>query len=192
MDRSSLIYKVLSNEATETQRKELDEWLSQSEENKIEFNDIKLLWETSGNSDQSFPKNQLKEGLSKIKALMQSKLRRREQNTRTWVLIVLAIVSVLVFTYLLFQKSQDRDSIGRLKFDNVSLEQVINTLEDQYDVHIEFENKKVSACTFTGIFYQTKNVDEVLQTLDEALNLSHKLTGEGEYLVTGTGCSGVQ
>lgn len=192
MDRSSLIYKVLSNEATETERKELDEWLSQSEENKIEFNDIKLLWETSGDSDQLTSKNQLKEGLSKIKALMQSKLRRREQNTRTWVLIVLAIVSVLVFTYLLFQKSQNRDSIGRLKFDNVSLEQVINTLEDRYDVHIEFENKKVSTCTFTGIFYQTKNVDEVLQTLDEALNLNHKLTGEGEYLVTGTGCSGVQ
>lgn len=189
MDKTSLIYKVLSNAASETERKELDEWLSQSEENKIEFNDVKLLWETSKDSDQSFSKN----GLSKIKAVMQSKLRRREQSTRNWVLIALLVIAVLVFTYFFFfHKTQNQDSVGRLKFDNASLKQVIRTLEDQYDVRIEFENSKISACTFTGIFYQTSGVDEVLQTIGESLNLRYRLTREGEYLVTGSGCSVVQ
>ena len=103
MDRLYLIYKVLSKQASETERKELDEWLSQSEENEIEFNDIKLLWETQSNPDQSISKNQMTDGLHKIKALMQSKLRRRWQNTKTIALITLVIIGVLVFTHFFFQ-----------------------------------------------------------------------------------------
>lgn len=192
MDKTSLIYKVLSAEANESEKKELENWLSQSEENKIEFNDLKLLWEASKDPDQSITKNQLQDGFIKIKALMEAKLKKRQQNKRIWILITVLILGLLVFIFIFFRKEQNHDSFKRLKFSNTSLEQVIKILESEYEIDIELENKKVSACTFTGVIYRTKNVDDVLRTLDEALSINHRAVREGHYLLTGSGCLSVK
>jgi ferric-dicitrate binding protein FerR (iron transport regulator) len=45
MSRAALIYKVISNSATEAEKKELDQWLELSPENKEEFNNLKALLE---------------------------------------------------------------------------------------------------------------------------------------------------
>ncbi|SRR5258706_13420421 len=192
MDKPSLIYKVLSAKADESEKKELEDWLEQGEENKIEFNDIKLIWENSTDPDQSLPKNQFREGLTKIKALMQTKLKKREQSKRTWALLILLLLGILLFTFVFFLKPQRHKPSGHLQFNNVSLGQVLETLESEYGVHIELADRKLNTCLFTGIFYQTKNVKDVLQLLDEALNLKYTITGEGQYLLTGPGCVPVQ
>ena len=188
MNRTPLIYKVLSNAASESEKKAMEDWLEESEENKTEFDNVKLLWETSNNPDSSFPKIQMVEGLTKIKALMQPKFMRRERSWRNLVWTALLLIGVLMFTDAYLKNVKNKDSRVRLKFNNVSVEEVVKTLEDEYDVRIELDNKKIGACRFTGVFYQAENVDEILQILDQALSFRHQRKQKSEYLVTGTGC----
>jgi ferric-dicitrate binding protein FerR (iron transport regulator) len=190
MHTTSLIYKVLSGEADESEKKELDVWLAQSEENKIEFNDIELLWRGSTDADRSLSEKPFRKGLTKIKALMQSRLKQREREKRTRVILLLLSGALIALLFFLFP-SRHQEPAGPLTFTHATLEQVIETLEHDYPVRIELEDPRIKACTFTGIFYHVKNVDEILHVLDESLHLSHYPLGEGRYLIRGSGCAGI-
>ncbi|HEV8512749.1 MAG TPA: FecR domain-containing protein, partial [Cyclobacteriaceae bacterium] len=177
MNKTSLIYKVLSAQADESEKKELEEWMAQSQENKIEYSNLQLLWEALTHPDPSLPKTQLDEGLSKIRGLMQLK-KLKKQNKRFWAIMLLLIVTLLlVFIFLLHLRSHSRN--GHLVFKNISLEQIVKTLEKEYCVRIELENKKISSCPFTGVFYQTKDIEGILETIDKALALQHRALGNG-------------
>jgi ferric-dicitrate binding protein FerR (iron transport regulator) len=185
MDKIALIYKVLTGEASENEKKELHDWLDQGENNRNEFEDVKLLWGNANNSDQFLPHASFHEGLNKIKALVKAKIRRRRQLKMTAALIM---VSVLVIACFFFYDTKAPEPQRYLRFNNTALSQVINALEDEYNVHIEMEKEELSTCRFTGTFYRTRDVDPILRTLDEALNLNHEIVGERRYRVTGTGC----
>jgi len=189
MDRISLIYKVLSATASEPEKKDLENWLAQRRENEIEFDDVKLLWEASNGSDHSMPKTPSRYGLIKIKAVIQMRLRRRRQNKRALAWIIL-LIGILTLAGVFSLRSENEG--GRvLVFNNSSLEQIVKTLEKEYDAHIVIADKKINKCTFTGFFYQTGNLNDILQTLDQALNLKHKFVSEGNYLLMGSGCQGI-
>lgn len=190
MNKTPLIYRVLSGKASELEKKELEEWIAQSEDNRIEFDDLKLLLENSPEQDQLPPKSQFYDGLTKIKALMQLKLRKRERNKRAVVLIIFIAVIIAVLFFSLYRKNSDANEYVR--YDNVSLRQVLHMLEKKYDVQIELEKKEIANCKFTGAFYRAENVSNMLQILDEALSLKHKSLGRQKYLLTGSGCPSPQ
>jgi ferric-dicitrate binding protein FerR (iron transport regulator) len=185
MDRISLIYKVLSAGAEESEKKLLEDWRSQSKENEIEFSDIRLLWEASSDADSKTP---VRYRLNEIKALAQTRFRKRKQHNRALVRLIL-FIGVLTLGFF-FLRPQDKRQ-GNLVFHNSSLEQIIKTLEREYDTHIVIQDKKISTCTFTGVFYHRENVNDILQTLDQALNLKHKMASDGNYFLTGPGCLGI-
>ena len=186
MNKTPIIYRVLSGTASEPEKKELDEWLALSEGNRLEFDDIKLLWENSSPQDQSIPKSQFYDGLIKIKALMQHKLKKRERNKRTVALIILIVLILTLLLFFLFRKNTETNEY--IKYDKVSLSFVLQALEKKYDVSIELEKRDIANCKFTGAFYMANNVNSILQALDEALSLKHESVGPRKYRLTGTGC----
>ena len=50
-DKHELIYKFLDGTASKEEREELDQWLTTSEANRLEFNDIKLLFDNTIEAD---------------------------------------------------------------------------------------------------------------------------------------------
>src|SRR5579859_5878581 len=130
MDRTPLIYKVLSATADETEKRDLKNWLAQSQGNEIEFHNIKLLWEALHDSDKPRPKASSRYGLIKIKVLRQMRMRRRRQNKRAlaWAILLIGILT-LVGLFLLRSRNDEGRRI--LVFNNSSLEQVIKTLEKE-------------------------------------------------------------
>ncbi|MBS1680971.1 MAG: DUF4974 domain-containing protein [Bacteroidetes bacterium] len=184
MDKTALIHKVLSNTATEVEKKELEDWLLQSPENQTEFEDIKLLWETSNESPQHSMKNKVNDALNKIKTTMQSK-RRRQANTKAVLALITIIILALAILY--FLSKQNRRPSRDLMFSNETLANVITVLEKEYDVNIDLEDQ-TKDCAFTGSFYQAANIEVVLETIDNAMNTQHKFLNERHYQLVGSGC----
>lgn len=108
MDKTSLIYKVLEGDASEAEKAELSDWINASEENKSEYQDIKLLWEISNDiidiSDDHFY-----DDLKKIKATMQTK-NKRLKNYKNRVLIFLLII-ILILTAIALYVSTLNDNV---------------------------------------------------------------------------------
>jgi ferric-dicitrate binding protein FerR (iron transport regulator) len=52
MDKSLLIHKVLSGDATEAEKAELNDWISSDPNNAEEYEDLKLLYEGSVNIEE--------------------------------------------------------------------------------------------------------------------------------------------
>ncbi|MCF7567984.1 DUF4974 domain-containing protein [Sabulilitoribacter arenilitoris] len=74
---------------------------------------------------------------------------------------------------------------GILRFENATLEKAVDKIEKWYNVTIEFENKNLSKCTFTGVF---KN--ERLQTILEHLvfvkqNVKYEFVSERKIIIRG-------
>lgn len=103
MDIVSLTYKVLSGRADDPEIKELKEWINQSDENRQEFEDIKLLWENSEffrNADQSDDSV-----FEKIRLRLKKRLKkRRRMRTFLWsvVLIAMAFLLALILRHTWF------------------------------------------------------------------------------------------
>ncbi len=184
MDKTSLIYKVLEGNASEGEKIELMAWIGQSEENKAEYQDIKLLWENSneiirGTNDHFYA------GLRKIKTSMQSKHKRDNLNKIILLTLILVVLVILFFCWLSPEKREDPPF---LRFDNASLEIVISTIEVRYNIHIQVADEKILACGFTGIFYHADSGQNVTQSLAKALDLTYEMLDDQHYRLIGIGC----
>ncbi len=109
MDKTSLIYKVLEGKASEVEKAELSWWIALSEENKSEYQDIKLLWENS-NELNNTADNNYDDDLRKIKAAMQAKF-NHHNNNKNRVQIILVIFILIVITLLFFLTNQDENAV---------------------------------------------------------------------------------
>ena len=187
MNKIVLIDKVLSGNASEAEKTELDVWISESEANQIEYQDIKLLWENTNDVNNAEDDDHFYDGLQKIKASMQSKHKPSIRNKT--VIRYAALLSVLiVLVYLFFKNVETKQQSQYIRFDNASLENVVPVLEDQYNIHIEVENKKILGCQFTGTFYQADSVHDVISSLTGALNLTYVILSDQKYRLIGSGC----
>jgi len=120
MDRVSLIFKVLSGDASDEEKAQLDNWIRQSDENKEEYLNVKLLLENRPAEDDS--NVELPEGL-----LMGRKAADRKFETVVVRAIkYLVILAILVFLLSLIYRSmiskgENRDR-GRLsRYREISL-----------------------------------------------------------------------
>lgn len=181
MDRTSFIYKVLSGKASETERKELNEWISFSHDNKSEFHNIKLLCENTPQETNHEPDDKFYDGLRSIKRNIQTRIRRRRANQMTGsILICVFLLMIIPFT-LQIVGGEKKNIL--LKFEDVPLEFVISKLQDQYTVTIEIR-KEMLGCKVTGTFYQG-TADDMVRSIAQCLNVkcihvgNHKFRMEG-------------
>ena len=189
MDKVHLIYKVLAGKASETERIELDNWLAKNKDNKIEFDDIKLLFENERSDSVVEQNDHFNDGLLKIKDLMLKKTSKQKHNMA---LFTIAVITILVcggvFIYFFVTQPDSMNSSYYLKFDNASLKVIIDDLEKKYRVKIEVEEKEIMSCRFTGSFYRTESAKDIVESLAAALNLQVESLNNQQYRILGMGC----
>ena len=185
MDTTSLIHKVLSGKASETERADLEGWIGGSEANKTEYNDIRLLWESGKDTDRSPADAHFYEGLDQIKTIMQRKRRNRKRRKMTSSAVAMAAIIGIGFFFL--YPGSGRESRRYHKFENASLADIISTLEKDFDIRIEVEQKKTLTCRFTGTFYNNP-AEDIIKIVSDDLNLRWESDKKGEYRLTGGGC----
>ncbi|HEY9044492.1 MAG TPA: hypothetical protein VIN08_01290 [Ohtaekwangia sp.] len=92
MDSVRLIYRVLSGDASDEEKAQLDNWIRQSDENGEEYLNIKLLLENRSVEDDS--NVGFTEGLSGIK--------RKAAKRKYHAVVVMAIKYLVIFAVLFF------------------------------------------------------------------------------------------
>ncbi len=190
MDISWLIDKVLTGRASDLEIKEVEKWVAQSESNKAEFEDLKLLYESPKQPKEHDPG--FYDGLSKIQAAIEKRKRKTVKsriNRRKFAIIAITMVPLiaLVYFYGSYTPSSDRTTDG-LTFNNTPLENTVTTLERKYNVSIKVEKQEVLTCRFSGTFSKTSTLEDIIQTLASAMNLEYVTLSPGVYKLTGQGC----
>jgi len=74
-----------------------------------------------------------------------------------------------------------------LSFSNISVEEVIGTLERYFEVEIDVENASTLKCEFTMNMQQNPKLEEIFQIMEFTMNLKVEQR-DGKYLLTGDGC----
>ena len=184
MDRVSLIYKVLSGEANAIEEIELNDWIAQAPENKAEFDDIKLLWASSKETETENA-GRFDDGFDKIRARMRARVKRKawiSSLIRTTAVIVLGLMA-----FFLFHESRPGLTEG-LQFNDVTLEQAIGVIADKYNIHIEVEDRELLKCHLTLVLYKVKTERDVVGSLAHSLNVDATLLSDKRYKLSGSGC----
>ncbi len=76
----------------------------------------------------------------------------------------------------------------KLNFDDEKLAQVINTLERYFDVEIEAANPALLVCPYTSSFEQP-DLESILTVIGTTIGFEFTKTKEGQYVLSGKGCS---
>ncbi len=183
MDKTTLIFKVLSGAANQDEKAELENWIAQHQGNKAEFNDLKLLWD-SANVDSVDKSVDFYEGLIKIKSRIKETLLTRRRNRAIMWIGVMGIT--IVVTIYLFVTSSPAN--GLLKFNKTPLTEVIPALEKEFHINIKTGSDEILKCRFTGTFSKNENDLDLVRSLSEAMNLSFEILNDDVYRLTGSGC----
>jgi ferric-dicitrate binding protein FerR (iron transport regulator) len=75
---------------------------------------------------------------------------------------------------------------GELVFKATPLEQVLDVVQNYFQVSIKVDNAEVNSCRFTGTF-QTPGMEEVMDALSASLDLN-VVKNDSFYLLKGDGC----
>jgi transmembrane sensor len=75
---------------------------------------------------------------------------------------------------------------GALVFEKTSMESLAKTLSSYYSIEIEFADKKIGDCRFTGTFHKA-DLEEILKTVSLTLGISYEINKD-KVLIKGTGC----
>lgn len=190
MNNTSLIFRVLSGEASEREKAELTAWISQRESHAREYQDIKLLWEHANEGHRATGDDHFYDGLAQIKATHQRHHRTRPSYAAIFLILIISLALSLLLYQTITSQVSSRASLY-LQFDGEAIERVIPVLEKHYHIRIEVKNPRVLACRFTGIFYAAESVEDVMEALTLALGLTISVSGDGQYYLDGDGCGGI-
>jgi len=182
MDRTTIIFRVLSGTASDSENLAIAKWLDASDENQSEFRDLKLLWTnlqyTKTEKDDSFYN-----GLRKIKEQVYTRARKRKAaQLLVSIFFIFSLVAVFAIYFSLSPPST------HLAFDKVRLQDVITTVEDKYRIKVEAREVSALSCLFTGSFNNVDGADEIIRSIGLALNLKYEVIEKDRYRFSGNGC----
>ena len=183
MDRISLIYKVLSREANGEEKRELEEWIARSEANREEFDDIKLLWESSSRPTDTEQEDN--DGFEGIRKRMQQHLQTQRRMRYAISTGILAVGAVILLAHLKQTWLQSSDS---MQFNGASIRDVIQVLQETYDIKIEVTQPGLLDCKFSATFYNINEKDAALRAIEHSLNVQFIADAQNRYHLVGNGC----
>jgi transmembrane sensor len=94
MNTTQLIYRVLSGDASPEEKLQLEQWRALSDANRIEYEDIKTLWECSRDTEtKDLSDEEFKRGWKQIKQRMLA-IQQRRRRVRV-IIVILILVFVL-------------------------------------------------------------------------------------------------
>ncbi len=96
MDRVTLIYKVLAGDANLPEQRTLARWLHESEENRREYENIRLLWRSTMLVEDRHPQ----EGAFDAIRHRVRKDQRRRRRMRAIISVLLAMIFGLLLVFL--------------------------------------------------------------------------------------------
>lgn len=109
MDHYNLMLKSFSGEISEEEKEKLDRWLAESEENRRAFEEVRLIWEASGEDSVEVTDEETNEELQKLL----TRIEASRQNERTGLLerrisyyksaaavLLLLLLGAVVFLYV--------------------------------------------------------------------------------------------
>lgn len=180
MNRSELIFRVLSNQATSQEVKELDAWVNQSKDNREEYEDIKLLWDNSQENEDNDKDDSFYDGLNGIKQTIQGRKRQRQARV---ILLIFALIFVLYLA--LSNVPWSREPIS-LQLVDVPLSDLPIIFRERYKVDVTVPDNLL-ACQFSGILYHESAVD-ALRIIAESLDLTYLKIDKDSFVMVGNGC----
>ncbi len=77
-----------------------------------------------------------------------------------------------------------------LVFDDLKMSEVLNDMEEYFDIAVSAENEDILNCTFTSTFSKP-TVEEVVEVLSLTLDLDYQKEGN-QYTLVGEGCKEIQ
>ena len=77
---------------------------------------------------------------------------------------------------------------NKLRFENTELSQVLQEIEDHFDINVELKNNSITGCKYTSIF-NAATADEVLETLSAVFDLQLMKEGDSTFELTGGNCN---
>ncbi|MBX2968317.1 MAG: DUF4974 domain-containing protein [Cyclobacteriaceae bacterium] len=176
MDRVSYIYRVLSGVASEVEKQELEDWIAMNPENKEEFENIRLLWESEQHT-KSVSSQESDRDFEKLNTLIkQQQVRKKRIRAYLYALIIL-ILTLIGMAWL----NRSGQGLPGYRFDEVALKNVIAVLESRYDIQIEVPNPELLQCLYSGSFFRTKQEGEVLRAMEQVLDVTFVALTDTQY-----------
>lgn len=75
-----------------------------------------------------------------------------------------------------------------LYFDDVSMKDVANQLQDRFDVKIIFSNEQIKDCKFSATFLKTQSLEQILNIIGEFNQINYQFKGIKTVVLDGSGC----
>jgi transmembrane sensor len=73
-------------------------------------------------------------------------------------------------------------------FDDVSMKDVANQLQDRFDVKIIFSNEQIKSCKFSATFLKTQSLEQILNIIGEFNKINYQFNGDKTVVMDGSGC----
>lgn len=200
MDNAVLIRKVLMNEASEEERRELNAWIASHPDHAEEFEDMKLFYEEHPGEKEMEHNEEFYEPLKKIQASIK-RVKHKERQIRFYKTAgISTAVSCLIFTaavYFFNSKIAPDNHAGRLsgitlsaafKFKDTPLGTVLQAIGEKNHVVFTTAAEELLVCTFTGTFCKGAAIEDVMDVLAESENFQYTFN-VNSIVLTGKGCS---
>lgn len=179
---TALIYKVLSNTATEEEKLRLEKWIGQSAENREEFENIKLLCCTT-NASAFGQQASLDDGFEKVRQKVRMKIRAKRRR-RFLLFTGLALLASALYIYV----SIATHLSDKLVFEDQPLVAVVKSVEQNYGITITIEDEGLLQCSFTATFYEVGAPSNLVSSIASAIGARYEVVGDKRYRITGGRC----
>ncbi len=184
MDRVKQIFNVLSGRANPEEIAALQRWLNESEANREEYENIKLLWV---NTIATNSKKQVNDsGFERLRRRMRAHTVRAR---RIKVTAVAVFFSISAFFAGYFPGTfQSGRSPRAWQFNQAKLVEVIPRLEKAFNISILVGHESLLECRVTATLVEVKDVREAVSSIARSLNLHCAEKGDGIFELKGNGC----
>lgn len=186
------MHRVLSGLATQQEASDLKEWLSANPAHARTFEELSLLYQPA-----ELPNNEESErGWIRLKSNINALIRRAQ----IWHRIRVVSVSLLLFSIVYFLEilpglqinpmtNTTDQLVSSITFQQTRLPDMLNEIQTQYDLQIEFTVTQMQPCSFTGSFRKGTPVRDVLMTIAKASGTNVIFKGPSSVHFTGM-CGG--
>jgi ferric-dicitrate binding protein FerR (iron transport regulator) len=189
MDTAQLIEKVLSGLANSHEKRQLENWLQQHPENKLEYQDIKLLLAVKSLNAPPVSHEKFKRNLISITRKSINRTKTRKSIRKITLVLFLILLTTLTGLWLNTLAPSTSTAFPQLvSFNNEPLKSIATLLKRQYNIALNFQSADLHACRFTGTIFKPDDELDILTSIAKSLNLSLIHDGNKNYQLAGTGC----
>lgn len=197
-NKDTLIHRILSGEGSQSDKEELDAWMSADPRNAEEFQDMKLLFEsTAAQSEER--EDDIPTKWLEIEARV-NLIRRRQRRLRIYKVFGIAfLIGMSVFIAFLNAvgpasiRSASSGTEGQIQlrrsivFAEMPLADVLGILEDECDVTFLVANNELLSSNFTGTFSRGTAFQDLIQIIGQSENVTFVKMSSATFRLTRAG-----